>query len=339
MESMWVGIDVGKESLFAWIAGSRHPLDSFTNDLEGWQRLRVGVESQKGQRGRVHLVMEPTGGYEEGLARYSLEQGFEVSLVNPARVREWAKGEGRRAKTDRQDARMLADYGADKHPPSWLPQSEEIGQLESLLRRRVDLEGMLRQEKNRLGALEHRRGVSRAVPKSIEHLIEALEEELAQIERIIKELQAEHSHLERQAQLLDSVPGIGEKTVLPLLVVMERWRTLTRGEGDAKGLVAYAGLDPKPFQSGTSVYRPAAISRMGNRELRRQLVMAALGGTRGNNPLRAFYLGLVGRGKPKMLALVAAARKMLVWAWAVYRHQSPFSPLLHPSKDPVTCSG
>ncbi len=339
MASLWIGIDVGKQSFVTWVAGARQPLPALANTLEGWQQLAAALIPCQVEEPEavIHLVMEPTGGYEAALARFGLEQGWQVSLVNPAQVREWARSEGRRAKTDRQDARMLADYGRDKKPSSWQPQSEEMSELDSLLRRQQDLEGMLRQEKNRKQALERRPGVARAVPESLQRMIEALEEELRQVDKTIRELQAQHNHLEAQAKLLDSVPGVGDKTVLPLLVLMDRWQTLTRGEGEAKGLVAYVGLDPKPFQSGTTVYRPARISRMGDRQLRHQLVMAALGGIRGNNPLRAFYQGLVGRGKPKMLALVATARKLLVWAWAVFRHQSPFSPDLNLSKALIPC--
>lgn len=339
MVPWWIGVDVGKESLMVWVAGAHQPLGSFANTPAGWQELAsVLVAAPLQPAGtRPHLVMEPTGGYEAGLAHFAREQGWPVSLINPARVRQWAKGEGRRAKTDRQDARMLADYGAGKEPPDWQPPATEVGELDTLLRRRTDLEQMLRQERNRQEALARRPGVAGAVPQSVKRLIEILEGELEQIDKAIKELQAQHSELEAQAQLLDSVPGVGRKTVLPLLVLLKRWDALTARQGEAKALVAYVGLDPQPYQSGSSVYRPATISRMGDRQLRHQLVMAALGGVRGHNALRSFYQGLVGRGKPKMLALVAAARKILVWAWAVFRHQSPFSPDLHPSKTAVPC--
>ena len=122
---------------------------------------------------------------------------------------------------------------------------------------------------------------------------------------------------------LRSVPGIGAKTVLHLVVLLPRWQTLTGGEGRDKGLVASVGLDPQPTERGTSVRGRAAISRRGERDLRRRLFMAALGGTRRDNALRRFYRRLVARGKAKKLALVAAARKLLVWAWAVFRRQQP----------------
>jgi transposase len=88
--------------------------------------------------------------------------------------------------------------------------------------------------------------------------------------------------------------------------------------------VAYVGLDPQPYQSGTSVRKRAAISRKGDRTVRRRLFMGALGGIRGKTVLQQLYRGLVGGGKAKKVALVAAARKILIWAWAVYRQQTSF---------------
>lgn len=110
------------------------------------------------------------------------------------------------------------------------------------------------------------------------------------------------------------------------MVVLYRWSTLTNGQGDAKGLTAFLGLDPTPHESGTSVRGPTPISRMGLAQVRRLLFLGALGGVRGKNPLQAFYQRLVGRGKPKVVALVAAARKILCWSWAVFQHQTTFDP-------------
>jgi transposase len=135
-----------------------------------------------------------------------------------------------------------------------------------------------------------------------------------------------HAALAAAVRRLKTVPGVGAKTVVPLLVLLYRWQVLTNGQGSAKGLTAYVGLDPQPYESGTSVRKPATISRMGDRVLRRKLYMGALGGIRGQNPLRAFYQRLVGRGKQKRVALVAAERKLLVWAWKVFQTQTDFDP-------------
>lgn len=325
----YLGIDVAKATLSVWVAGNRQPLGTLPNTPEGWQalatRLTPSAATASDPAG-LHLVLEPTGGYEAGLARFALAQGWTVSLVHPVRVRHWADAQGRRSKTDRQDAGLLADYGAATQPPAWHPLEEEVAMLENLLRRKADLEHLLQQERNRKAAADLRPGRSAAVTGSIARVIAALEEELRQIEQAIAAHQEQHPSLQAQADLLDSVPGVGNKTVLPLLVLVRRYHALTQGKGDARGLTAYVGLDPRAYESGTSVHRHPGISRMGDRDLRRRLFMAALGGVRGNNALKAFYQRLVGRGKKKKLALVAAARKLLNWAWAVFSTNTAFAP-------------
>jgi transposase len=322
-----LGIDIAKRTFAAarWRGGHGQALGTFPNTPEGFAALRTQLAAALGERAEVQLVMEPTGGYELPLAYWAHEQGWRVSLPNPRQVRDWANGLGRRAKTDAQDALTLARYGAERRPHGWQPLPAEIAELESLLRRKDDLEGMLQQERNRQGALAGRPGVAGAVPGSVDRVIRLLEEELRALEQTIKAHRRQHASIRAAAERLRSVPGIGAKTVLHLVVLLHRWQTLTAGQGRDKGLVAYLGLDPQPHESGTSVRGRAAISRLGERGLRRRLFMAALGGTRHDNALRRFYRGLVDRGKAKKLALVAAARKLLVWAWAVFRRQQPFA--------------
>jgi transposase len=202
----------------------------------------------------------------------------------------------------------------------------ELNELELVLRRKEDLEKLLRQERNRQHALGGRAGVPAAVGRSLERIIGALEQELAELEQTIKRHLGQPAELRNAAKRLQSVPGIGAKNVLWVLVLVARFSTLTDGLGDAKGLVAYAGLDPQPYQSGSSVHKRASISPKGNRSMRRRLFLGALGGVRGQNVLRGFYQRLVGRGKPKKAALIAAARKILVWAWAVFRDHTTFDP-------------
>jgi len=113
------------------------------------------------------------------------------------------------------------------------------------------------------------------------------------------------------------------------MVKLFQWQTVTGGAGDTKRLTAFIGLDPQPYESGRSVRKHPGISKMGDNELRRLLYMGALGGVRGNNPLNAFYQRLVRRGKAKKLALVAAARKILVWAGTIFVRQIDWNPNFH----------
>jgi transposase len=325
MLPLYLGVDIAQATFTAarWDQGRGILLGTFPNTSDGIAAFAATLPTGDAAP-PIHLVLEPTAGYELRLTSFAVAQGWRVSMPNPKQVRDWIKGLGRRAKTDGQDALMLARYAADGQPPAWHPLPPEVSELDSLLRRKEDLDQLLRQERNRQHALTDRPGVAGAVPASIERLLRALEEELATVEQAIADHLQRHAALAAAAKRLQSVPGIGVKTVLPILVLLHRWHALTGGDGTAKGLAAYVGLDPQPYESGTSVHKRATISRLGDRLLRRKLFMGALGGVRGKNGLRAFYERLVSRGKKKKVALVAAARKLLTWAWAVFRGQTVF---------------
>ena len=326
MQPLALGIDIAARSFTAalWTDGAAIPLGTFPNTPTGFAQL--AARPALAAAPAVHLVLEPTGGYELPLAHFALQQGWRVSLPNPKQVRDFARSRGRRAKTDAQDAVVLARLAAEGDPPAWQPLPADVAELESLQRRKDDLEHLLHQERNRRQALAQRPHQHAAVPTSLDRIIGALEEELRSLERAIQEHLQHHGHLAAAAQRLRTVPGVGAKTVVPLLILLWRWQVLTAGQGSAKGLTAYVGLDPQPYESGTSVHRASTISRMGDKTVRRRLFMGTLGGIRGRNPLRAFYERLVGRGKKKKVALVAAARKLLVWAWKVFQSDSVFDP-------------
>jgi transposase len=330
MQGFCVGVDIAKASFVAayWWQGQGYRLGTFPNSEAGFVALADALRQLQATHSaeQIQLILEPTGGYELPLAHFALQQEWIVSLPNPRRVREWAKGIGRRAKTDAQDALLLAHYGAERQPPTWQPLPRAVAELEELLRRKEDLEQMLRQELNRQEALQQRPGVPSSVPSSLQRVIGALEDELASIEAAIKQHVRAHSELLSTAKRLRTVPGIGPKNVLWVLVLLWRWHSLTDGQGDSRGLVGYCGLDPQPYDSGTSVHKRASISRQGNKSMLRRLFLGALGGVRGQNVLRDFYKRLVGRGKAKKVALIAAARKIVVWAWAVFRDHTIFDP-------------
>jgi transposase len=318
MTCLSVGIAIVKATFTAasWRGEVGSPLGSFSNTEDGMAALATAIASCPQAAGctPVRLVLEPTGGYELVLAAFAARQGWQVSMPNPRHVRDWARSHGRRAKTDAQDALVLARYGAEQTLPPWQPLPAPVSELQRLLRRKDDLENLLQQERNRRWGHCDRPGVAAAVQTSIARVIADLEQALAAIEQAIAAHLAAHTALRHDAQLLQTVPGIGARNVLWLVVVMHRWHTRTSGQGRAKGIVAYVGLDPQPFESGTSVRRRATISRMGAAHLRRRLFLSAFGGVRGKNALRECSQRLVGRGKPKRVALIAAARKVLVWA-------------------------
>lgn len=328
MSRLALGIDIAKDTFVAalWHGDTGQELGEFQNTHDGFQQGLQAAEQAIGcPPGEAwSLALEPTGGYELALALFAAELDIRVSRPNPKQVREYARSLGRRAKTDRLDALLLARYAAERKLPRWVPLAREVSELESLLERQRELEERLGQERRRQQALSRRPGVAGHVPDRLKQVIESLEAALKEVQEAIQGQMAQHPDLQAEAKRLQQVPGVGARNVLWLLVLMRRWDTLTQGQGSAKGVVAFAGLDPQRHESGTSVRGRATISRMGDRRIRPRLYMGALGGIKGDNPLRAFYQRLVKKGKAKKLALVACARKILVWAWAVYRDQTEF---------------
>lgn len=333
MKVLWIGVDMAKASLEAvalW-QGESVRLGEFTNEPSGFLALVVQVQAEQVRCGAptVHFVVEPTGGYELSLVAFAHKQGLSISLPNPRQVRQWAKGTGQRAKTDQQDALLLARFGAAQQPAPHRPLAIEVSELDSLLQRRQELEQMIQQEKNRVEALADRPGIAPAVIANLERVIQALQEALQEVEQTITEHQQQHAQLNEDAQRLLALPGIGPKVVLPLLVQLHRWQTLTAGQGTTKGLTAFVGLDPQPYESGRTVRRRSTISKMGNATLRRLLYMGALSAVHGKNPLHDFYERLVSRGKARKLVVVAAARKLLTWAWTLFSRQTEWNPEFH----------
>lgn len=325
---VYVGVDIGKDSLDASIYQKEKPqrLGEFSNNQKGFLNLSQAIEKKSSKQVQIHLVLEPSGGYQLKLVTYAYEQGWLVSQPNPKLVRDWSKGIGRRAKTDPIDGDTLALYGAERKPAPQKPFPDELIHLDDLLKRRLDLEHILRQERNRLHSLQVRPVVNPLALNSIVSLVDCLELQLADLDTQLKAHIKAYPFLQRKLKLLLGVSGIGPRIAPFILLCFYKWHILTDGLGSSKQLTAFLGLDPLPYQSGSSVYKRPSISKMGDATLRSKLYMGALGGVRGCNPLRHFYKGLVGRGKPKKLALVAAARKILVWAWLVFSRDCPFDP-------------
>lgn len=331
MRILYIGCDISQVSFTSsvWDGQEAQFLGEFSNDQSGFAAFaEVVLNSQQGgEYEAVQVIMEATGGYELRLLTFCQQQGWRFSLPNPKQVRDWAKGMGYRVKHDRIDSRVLTHYGALCHPRAQEPVPAVIEELDSLLQRQADIHKNLQQERNRAHALRCRPQAAVAAVADVEATIAYFGEADQRIRAAIEALLAENPELCAQRKRLLTVAGVGDKTVLPLLVFCHRYLARTAGQGTAKGFTAFAGLDAREASSGSSVWKRPAISKMGNKQLRARLYLAALGGIRAKkSPLRHFYLRLVGRNKPKRLALVAASRKILTWSWAVFQQEVDFDP-------------
>ena len=329
-----VGIDVAKAALVVALwdqAGSGgQVLGAFDNTDAGCQALAERLERERVARGQdvgaIHITVEPTAGYEARLVYFAHRRGWRVSVVNPEHARDWARSLGQRAKTDELDALALARLTAERRLRLWTPPQAAVAELDSLLSRLGDLKQLIQQERNRLHSFSQRPTTSQRTLQSVRTILSAAEAELADIERAINDVLKRHPPMREHAQRLDDIPGVGKKTIPPLLLALLHFEHLTAGQGNAKQLTAFVGFDPVKHASGSSIHKPSFISKHGNPALRAALFMAALGAMRGKNPIRHFYDALIARGKRKMVALVACAHKILVWAWAIFKSGQPFDP-------------
>lgn len=307
MMEITVGIDVSKKRLDVYVhpSGALFQLD---NDETGLAAL---VE-RLGSVGADCIGMEATGGYEKLAAATLAAAGMAVVVLNPAQVRHYARAMGSRAKTDSIDARMIALFVAASQPEPQALADEQSAMLAELMARRRQLVGMLVAEKNRLGRLPPGR-----VRLSVARMIAALNAELAKLDTDLGDM-IQTSPIWRDKQdLLASVPGIGDTIARALLADLPEL-----GQLDRRAIAALAGLAPFTRQSGQ--WRGKSAIAGGRTAPRAALFIGAMVAARHNGPLRAFYQRLLAAGKPKRVALIATARKLLTILNAIIRDQKPW---------------
>jgi transposase len=315
-----LGLDVAKASVQAQLqsdSGSKVRF-AFANNPTGFKKLARVLEQHP--QAMLHAALEATGPYSQALALWLYDQGYRVSLLNPRRVKDYARSAGLRNKTDALDAGVIADFVRAHRDrlAAWQPPVDEVRQLKELVRRRHQLEGMLLAEKNRLEA------AADPVRRSIQRLIEVLRTEKTNLEQSIARLIRSHPELRRNHHLLCTIKGIGSITAAVLLAEMVGPDQVQR----ARQAAARAGLSPRREQSGSSVRRNKGIGKEGSRYLRKALYMPALVAIKHNAPLRHFAGKLQAAGKPKMAIVCAVMRKLLHISFGVLKHQQPFNPSL-----------
>lgn len=302
-----LGIDISKADFHGHlIQGKKKSENSFPNASAGYRRLRTWLRN----RGctKVHVCMEATGAYWMGLACALHEAGLEVSVVNPARTVNFARSQLRRTKTDRVDARMIAEFCKTQNPDRWSPPAPEILELRGLLSYRAQLVG----DRLRLSQTISQIRVSKELQRLHAKQIKTLDASIAAVENELHSVIRRHRALERQARKLTAVSGIGDLTALAIIAKLpvERLR-------DAKAAAAYVGLTPRERQSGTSIHGQPRICKTGNGSLRRDLYMPAIVAMRHNSILEDFANRLKAKGKPAKLVVVAVMRKLVVLAFAI----------------------
>lgn len=306
---VWVGIDVSKNRLDVHVLPDRTAF-AVARDGKGLAEL---VERLR-PLGASLVGVEATGGFETVVAAALAGAGLPLVVVNPAQVRHYALAVGRRAKSDPIDAAMIARFVEATRPAVRAMADEATQLLADLVARRRQVIEMIVAERNR----ERRTAVER-IRKSIARLIVALERELAAIDAEIDTGVRGSPVWREKEDLLASVPGVGAITARSLIAELPELGTLTN-----KQIASLAGLAPYTRQSGQ--WTGKSMIGGGRKTVRSAVFLAGLVAGRHNPVLRAFRQRLIDAGKPKMVAAIAVARKLLTILNAILRDQAPWKP-------------
>ena len=307
MDTIFVGIDVSKDQLDVHVRPSRQAF-AVARDGKGLEEL---VERLRAVNPAL-VAVEATGGFETIVAAALGGAGLPLVVVNPAQIRHFAQAVGKRAKTDPIDAEMIAHFvEAVKPEPRPLP-DEAARLLTELVSRRRQIIEMLVAERQR-----EKRANAVRVRKSLTRHIAALQKELPVIDRDIDTLVRSSPVWREKEDLLVSFPGIANTTARKLLADIPELGSL-----DRRKIASLAGVAPFTRQSGT--WKGKSMIGGGRNSVRSALFIVSLVAVRWNPILKAFYQRLLAAGKPKMVALIAVARKILTILNAMLRDQQPW---------------
>jgi len=299
---VYCGVDVSKSYLDAFIEGKSVRFD---NTIQGTDKLLS-------RAGDAHFIFESTGGYERVAAWRLMASGKRVSIVNPGRVRDYAKSMGQLAKTDHIDARMITAYAGVASPqPGALPCGEQR-KLIVLVERRQQLVEMQTADSNRLDTAGEA-----LLRKMVNQHLRWLGKQIQSLDQQIAETIEHHHEMHEKAERIQSIKGMGRVCAATLLAHLSEIGTLSR-----KQIAALAGLAPYNRDSGS--FRGQRHIQGGRKRLRACLYMAALCAIRCNPVMKTFYTRLVEENhRPKKVALTAVMRKLLIAANSAVKQNDP----------------
>ena len=293
IEGVNIGIDIGKDSFDICV---------YESNLE-WQEsnTEIGIRrlmKRLSRLGIARLLVEATGGYERALVEAAIEQSIPVVIVQPIQVRQFAKAQGVFAKTDKIDARLIAEYGVKLCPAVRALPGDKVRRVKDLLSRKRQLNGMRTQEINR----SHR--AQKITATSHRRLIKLLDKEIAEVNAKLTTEVTTISEWKRTYDIISSVPGLGDGVAFTLLGELPELGQLTHRQ-----IAALCGL--APFNRDSGRLKGKRRIRGGRAPIRTVLYMAMLSAIQHNPVIKGFYQKLVAQGKHKKIAIVACMRKMM----------------------------
>jgi len=313
----YVGIDIAKEQFdvcLLTIEGKQFEAQ-FENKKSGINKFHRWLKKHAAPD--AHLALEATGVYGEQLAETMHARAYEVSVINPARIKAYGNSQMRRTKTDRLDATLIADYCRTQEPALWSPLAPEIKELRALVRHFEDLKQERQRGRNRLAT----QSVSNLVYKQLQAQIRLLDKQIDEVKKAMKKHIKQYPDLKQDSDLLKSIPGISDITAAVLLAELGDIRRFD----NVREVVAFLGLNPRQHQSG-KMNKTRGISRMGRKSLRAALYMPAIVAKQHNPLLKQWAEGLEKRHLKGKQIIVAVMRKLIHLAYGIIKSGKAFIP-------------
>jgi transposase len=319
MQNFCLGIDVAKLKLDCALRlpNGKHRNKVVENNIKGFIALVEWLA--KHEASSAHVCMEATGIYWEEVAEYLSVYGMKVSVLNPAQIKAFGTSRMVRTKTDKVDAQLIAEFCSERNPATWQAPSPAEQALRAMVLRLDALQIMRTQEGNRLEVARD------AIRAGIENHIAWLEQEIKALAKAIRDHINDDPDMKRKQDLLDSIPGIGERTIA---ILLSYYADTERFE-NARKAVAFAGLDPRQHESGTSVKVKPRMSKIGHTFIRKALYMPAMVTLYKTAWGKTFRDRLAASGKPPMLIIGAMMRKLIHVAFGVLKSGKSFNSSLH----------
>ena len=315
-----LGLDISKDTFNGYYYNEKIEKDlKFDNNQAGFNQLHVFLQNQK-DTSDLYVTMENTGTYHLKLAVYLTDLGYKVAVVNPTRIKNYAKMKMLRTKTDKLDAKTIAQFGSEQPFSPFKPNSLQSYKLRYYLQAIDDLKKVRTQFICQLEALG-------TIPFDMSDIIsewngkiESFDASIKDFEKKISEIISEH--YQQEYKCLNSIPGIGKRLVPIILAYFGCFESFEH----SKQAAAYIGINPRVCESGTSVHKSGHISKQGNRYIRKMFYMASLSAARFNHQCLNLAKRLKEKNKPTKVIYIAVANKLLRQVFAIVKYKRIYHP-------------
>jgi transposase len=309
----YAGVDIGLEWIdAAWYEQEKLHHTKLPNTVAGFKQLvkQCGAET--------HYVMESTGPYYAALALHLSQQGIKVSVVNALVIKRFIQMQLEKNKSDKKDAAWICKYGVSQQPEVWQAPQEHIIRAKQMQTTIMQLTKQRTAIINSSKSLEPMPIVSKESMRCYQRMLKQLEKEIGLLEQALEALLKEHE--EKKMMALQSIPGIGKRTVAMMLIATDGFRKVD----NYRQLSSWAGLSPKEYSSGKTIRGKVHISKMGGKELRNVLYMCSMTAIRSNAACKELYDRLKAKGKNGKLALAAVSNKLIKQCVAIAKSELPY---------------